>query len=442
MDHIKRTGKKMQKRAFLRVGLLAVGAATAATATTSRAAVYSANADAEIRENQPEFTRGFGAPAVSGQQTELQLSQIESNRNLSLIRISLPLGTTAGDLGGYASLRTMWRSNATSNFGTGGGSVRLYALDPSHAQNTTWDEQNVFYRDAGSHQQVNVNPGTGQSLTTPSVLAQPSIAGLTPEFNDPPAPIAGFAGYGANPTHAQRAPGIVFDNAPYSQQVQNENQARYQYNLDQRALGAGGEAYLPYINQPAYGIRQAASARPVTNAISTGDGDPFTTTDGYANVDSDIPESNRPWDSGPTNSYVDDLDPVAYQLLGYAKLTGTWTGQLFIDFGDSNGTDTTPSAHELSIRANLISYLTNGLNAGYTDFTFLLGRGLGTLDFDGDTVMDDVVSGTAVHLAAKEFAPLTGGNFAAQLIIAPEPGSATLAILGLVTALGVRRRTR
>src|SRR5688500_11478471 len=118
MDHIKRTGSKMQKRAFLRAGLLVTGAAVAATATTSQAATYLANSDAEIREAQPEFTRGFGAAAASGQTAELQLSQIESNRNLALVRFSVDSSWNSSNIG-EAALRMYFR--AGTNFGTGPG---------------------------------------------------------------------------------------------------------------------------------------------------------------------------------------------------------------------------------------------------------------------------------------------------------------------------------
>ena len=96
--------------------------ALSASPRTAQSAVFLAEADAEIREAQPERTRGFGGAAASGQSAELQLSAITSNRNLALIRFALPAGTTAADLQNYASLRTYFR--ASSNFGTTGGSVR------------------------------------------------------------------------------------------------------------------------------------------------------------------------------------------------------------------------------------------------------------------------------------------------------------------------------
>lgn len=430
----------MQKRAFLRAGLLATSAAIAATATTTQAATYLANADAEIREAQPEFTRGFGAAATGGQTAELQLSQIEQNRNLALVRFSVDPIWNSTNIGS-ASMRMFFRSG--TNFGTAdGASVRLYALNPTHALNSTWDEQTVIYRDAGIHQNTNA---TNSGLVAPSVISQPSIAGLSPESNDPPAPISGSATYGANPTRAERAPGITYENPPFSQQIENENQARYQYNLDQRALGAAGEAYLAYINQPAYGIRTIAGARPVSNAISTGDGDPFTTGDGYTNIDSDIPESNRPWDSGPTNSWLDDLEPTVWNLIGYSRFNGTSAAGNYVSIGDIDGFDNTPGTDESQIRQNLADFIRTWRDLGHSEFTFLLGRGTGTLDFNGDSVMDDVVQGGAVQFASKDLIPAGGaaGDYSPQLIInVPEPGSATFAILGLAGALGVRRRTR
>lgn len=399
-------------------------AAIAAFGTQSAQAVVvvPANADAEIRESQPEFTRGFGVPAGSGQAAELQLSQINSNRNLAIVRFSLA-GMTSADLGGYAALNMYFR--AGTNFGTAdGASVRLYALNPTHPLNATWNEQEVMYRDAGSHQLVNPQIGSGQSLQSPSVINQ--SAGF------PTPPVSGSAGYGANPTHSRRAPGIRYEDAPFSAQIEAENQARFLYNQ------ANGTT-LPYINQPGYGVR-ATTTLAVADAVSVGDGNPATTGDGYTDIYSDIPETNRPWDSGPTDSYVDDLD--GYTLIGYSRMIGNSAAGFFVDFGSTIGFDNTPASHESMIQANLLSFLGTQLDLGQTEFTFLVGRGLATLDFDGDTLIDDPVHGGAVHFASKDLIPAGGfaGDFAPRLIVAPEPGS--MMLLGLAGAAGLLRRRR
>ena len=164
------------------------------------------------------------------------------------------------------------------------------------------------------------------------------------------------------------------------------------YNQAQRTAFLAAQPfqpYLPYINQPGYGVRATATS-PLANAISTGDGDPATVGDGYADIYSDVPETNRPWDAGPTDSYVDDLG-ADYTLLGYSLVQGTSAAGNYISFGDTDGYDTTPAAHEALIQQNLLNFLTQALNSGQTTLTFLVGRGLGTLDLDGDTVFDDVV---------------------------------------------------
>jgi hypothetical protein len=281
------------------------------------------------------------------------------------------------------------------------------------------------------------------------VISQPNAAAMgTPETQDPPAPFPGSASYGANSSHAQRAPGIRYEDPPFSQQVETENQQRYAYNQAQRngfLTDGPYENYLPYINQPAYNIRTTASAVPVADAISTGDGDPFTTGDGYTNVWNDIPESNRPWDSGPTNSWLDDLEPAVWNLIGYSRFIGTSAAGNYVSFGDTDGFDNTPLTDELYIEQNLIDFIGTWRDLGYTEFTFLVGRGTNTLNFNGDNVPDDVLNGGAVHFASKDLIPAGGaaGDYAPRLILAiPEPGSATLAILGLIGAVGVRRRTR
>ena len=440
-------GRRQRRTRGLTFALTAAaGAALAGTLPTGAqaAVIVPAMADAEIRESQPEFTRG--APG-SGQVGELQLSQINSNRNLAIMRFSLPAGFTSTDLGDYVSLHAFFRQG--TNFGTAdGASVRLYALNPTHPLNTSWNEEEVMYRDAGSHQLVNPEIGSGQGFVTPSVIAQPSPGSVT--VADPVAPVPAAAGYGANATHARRAPGIRYEDAPFGQQIANENAARLTYNQSQRTayladldddgIVQGTYGYLPYINQPGYGVR-ATATQAVGNAISVGDGDPTTTGDGYADIYSDIPETNRPWDSGPTDSYVDDLD--GYTLMGYARMTGTSAAGNAISFGDTGSFDNTPEAHELMTRANLVNFLADGLDNGHNTFTFLLGRGLGTLDFDGDTLIDDPVHGGAVHLASKDYIPVDGvvGDYAAVLLI-PEPGSLSLAAVAAVGLLrrGSRRR--
>jgi hypothetical protein len=399
-----------------------------ATSTYGSNIVIAPTADAEIRETQPEYTRGFGPPAVSGggQTGELQISSGvigTGNRNLALIRFQLPPEIqTPADLQGFADLQFYFRSQ----FASGATSFRVYGLNPANALNTAWDEQNVMYRDAGIHQNPNPLIGSGQTLATPSVLAQPSPGQVS--VADPVPPIVPTAGYGADPNHPRRAPGIRYEDAPFSQQVVNENNARFASNQAQRAAFLAGQAftpYLPYIAQPGYGMSLTASLA-VPDALSQ--------VGGYTNIWNDVPESNRPFFSGPTDSYVDDLEDVTY--LGFTTLpSGTrLIGDVFAFTTDRDGTVENTDPAQLAINlANLVNFLTNGLNNGYRDFTFILGPGIGQ---DGD-----ILNPSNQQIASKDLiAPIGGlGAFAPRLLVAPEPGTAmAVALFGGLA--GLRRR--
>jgi hypothetical protein len=391
--------------------------------------VLSPTADAEIRETVPENTRGFGptgVPSGGGQQGELQISSGVngvSNRNLALIRFQLPAEIqTPADLQGFADLQFFFRSQ----FNSAATSFRVYGLNPAHPLNTTWDEQNVYYRDAGIHQNPNPVIGTGQSQATPSVLSQPNPGDVT--LADPVAPITPAAGYGADPNSPRRAPGIRYEDAPFSQQVVDENNARFTFNQQQRAAFIAGQtfqAYLPYIAQPGYNVNTTTTLA-VPNAL--------TMAGGFTDIYSDVPESNRPFFSGTTNTYVDDLT-ADLSLLGFTTLPAglRLPGDSFAFTTDRLGTVEDTSPAQLSINlANLVNFLSTGLTGGFRDFTFLLGPGIGA---DGD-----IINNTNQQVASKDIIGVGGvGAWAPRLLVAPEPGSAIAA--GIACGLlSLRRR--
>jgi len=419
----------------------ALGAAIAAGLAWVSAAnaqlVISPTADAEIRETVPENTRGFGPTGVAsgaGQQGELQISSGVTgigNRNLGLIRFQVPNTiNTQADLLGYADLQFFFRSQ----FNSAATSFRIYGLNPAHPLNTAWDEQNVMYRDAGSHQNPNPVIGTGQSLATPSVISQVSPGNVTTA--DPAAPIAAVAGYGADPNHPRRSPGILYEDAPFSAQVAAENAARFTFNQTERAAYLADIAddgtltraysYKNYLNQPAYGVN-------TTTTLIVNDG---LTVPAGTDIYNDVPESNRPFFSGATNTYVDDLDMSVLTYLGFTTLpAGTrLPGDSFAFTTDRDGTVENTNPTQLAINLNnLLNFLGNGLAGGFHDFTFILGPGIGA---DGD-----ILNTTNQQIASKDIIGNPGGTgaWAPRLLLAPEPG--TLSILAMCAAgLGRRRR--
>jgi hypothetical protein len=451
------------------------------TAEVSAQVSVPATADAEIREAQPERTRGFGGPvawpasAGTDQQGQLQISATANNRNLQLLRFHIPNQfNNAADFQGFAAMRIVSRANF--NVGAGGSSLRLYGIAPTNPLGPLWDEQNVMYRDGGKHQVVvpeignnqtetptppnnpyfNGTLGTGEALVirqwgTNADYPMPTLTDLNGQA--PPIPATGSAGYGANSAHARRAPGLTYENAPFSQQVATENSARLTYNQNiftnyQADIGDGTldgtYAYLPYVNQPAYGVAANATAS-LPSAISIGDGDPTTTNDGFTDIWSDIPETNRPWFSGPTDSWLDDLDASA-QFIGMLTMHNASflpAGGEFVEFGSPGGKVSTTTAIWQETNANLIAFLASCLSVGQRDVTFIVGPGVGQPTPLAGNPSD--INNTVNQQWASKDVIYNGqlGALSPLLILTPEPTAVTalLAIGAMFLGRGSRRRT-
>jgi MYXO-CTERM domain-containing protein len=374
------------------------------------ALVLPAAADAEIREDGPELTRGAGAAATTGGQTELAVRSGSGQNRWSIVRFDLT-GLSAANVGTLTDLKLNVRG-AGGWLNNQAGGVRIFGLN-STAPQQLWNEQTVFYRDAGDA--IPVSPAGGHPGS------QPPVAGLTPGINPPPQPItvAGFGSsapsWNSNPNHVDRAPGLVHENPPYSQEAETENAARYQRNLDRHG-GILGGAYESYINQPAY-------TQAVTNAT-------------YPVLASMPLSTFNDADSSPTSPFGTlttflgflnfDAQPAASRPQGY-------------EFSFTMSPDASMSSHNSNNNLALIAYLTTLLNNGGTSATFLISSKL-----TGDPTP---VTGSNMQFASKDFWPVTvgtgNGPFGPELILndVPEP-TAALALVSLAGVAAIRRRVR
>jgi len=364
-------------------------------------------ADAEIREDAPETPRGVGAPATTGGQTELAVRSGSGQNRWSIVRFDLT-GMSAADVGAAADFRLAVRGASWLNNQAGG--VRIFGLNAS-APVQLWNEQSVIYRDAGDA--LPVAPVGGHPGSQPSVL------GLTPGTNPPPAPVT-LASFGssapswnANSNHADRAPGLTHENAPYSAAVETENAARYQRNQDRHAGTLTG-AYEGYINQPAYG-------QAVTNAT-------------YPDLVSMPLATFNDADSSPTSPNGSLTTFLGF--LNFDALPAASRPQGF-EFSFTNSPDASMLAQNAPNNAALVAYLQNLINSGGTSATFLVASKL-----TGDALP---VTGSNMQFASKDFWPVTvatgPGPYAPKLLLnVPEPGG--LAAIGIAALVGVARRRR
>jgi hypothetical protein len=181
---------------------------------------------------------------------------------------------------------------------------------------------------------------------------------------------------------------------------------------------------------------------PTNSSALSGPNAGTSSAQGYSKgVWSDIPNTNRPVYSGPTQTWVDDVEDSTY--LGFSRLnvatTGNYEGQ-YLSFGTNGGlSGSLPLTDAQADEAALLAYLSDGLANGYHTFTFLVGSSI--LSSNPDEVQNNL----NLNFASKEYTPVnTGlggqGALAAQLIVAPEPGVCT-ALLGLA-GMAMRRRSR
>ena len=358
-------------------------------------------ADAEIREDTPETLRGVGAPATSGGQTELAVRSGSGQNRWSIVRFDLT-GLSAGDVGAAADLHLAVRGATWLNNQAGG--VRVFGLNAG-APLQLWNEQTVFYRDAGDA--LPVAPAGGHPGS------QPSVAGLTPGINAPPQPITTVSSWNSNPNHTDRAPGLVHENPPFSQAVQDENEARYQRNL-QRHQGTLTGTYESYINQPAYG-------QAVTNAT-------------YPDLTSMPLATFNDADSSPT-APIGTLTTFL-GFMNFDALPGASRPQGY-EFSFTLSPDSSMLAQNAQNNTALVTYLQNLLNSGGTSATFLIASKL-----TGDA---GPFTGSNMQFASKDFWPVTVGSgpgpYAPKLLLnVPEPTGLSALGIAAVTSVAIRRR--
>jgi hypothetical protein len=299
-----------------------------------------------------------------------------------------------------ADLRLSVRQATWLNNAAGG--VRVFGLNAA-APRQNWNEQTVFYRDAGDA--IPVSPPGGHPGT------KPTTDGWLPGVSAPPAPITTVSSWNSDPNHADRAPGIAHENPPFSQVVQTENQNRYQRNLDRHAGTLPGP-YEAYTNQPAYG-------QAVTNGT-------------YPDLVSMPLSTFNDLDSSPTTSLGTNTRFLGF--LDFSAQPGASRPQGF-DFSFTQNTDSAMAGLNASNNTALVAYLSDLINAGATNATFLVAAKLA-----GDP---GSITGSNLQFASKDFWPTTVGTgpgpYAPELALnVPEP--AGLIAFGVAAFLARRRR--
>jgi hypothetical protein len=380
------------------VGSAAIFSACFTTPASYAAIVLPSSADAEIREDDPENPRGAGAPASSGGQTELSIRDSGGQNRASIVRFDLT-GLTAADVGGAVDLRFAVRANTFLNNDDGG--VRIYGVSPTALNVGTWDEQTVTYRDAGGARPV----VAGEHPTNQPAPGTPAAGDPTPPQFVTPA-----VTWGANPAAPTNAPGLIFENPPYVQAIEDANAAAYTGNQNVRAayladlnddgVVQGTYAYTTYQNQPGY-ASEADPSYPLTTKL--------------------------------------DADAAQTTLLGFlnwdAAAAATRPQGTFLSFAQSADLSNDNAANN----AALIAFLTSVLDSGATSVTFLLDSKLST-----DPAP---FTGSNIQFATRDFIPTLGpgagvqGAYAPQLILnVPEPTGAVAALGLLAASAGLRSR--
>lgn len=397
------------------VGLmLAAFAAPAAAApititTATNGGGSNGGADVEIREQNPEDLRQTISP------TELATRVTSAQNTAFLLRFDLT-GRTVADLQGVADIRLFSRNAGLG--GTNAGGIKIYGLNPANSLATTWSETTAHYRDAGDA--LPISPAGGHPGSQPSSGAVP---------NAPVAPInvANPPSWNANASDPTRAPGLAYQNPPFSQSAQNTNTTRYNNNLAKKTAydadladngvidaPAGTYNYETYINQPGY-------TQQVTNA-------------NYPDlVVADLPLNSIGADATGAGGDYTQLGYLNYDAKNPSRAAGTM-------FSFTTGSENSPvnmgSAVTDANNTALVNFLTNLLNNNYTSATFLIMQ-KNSIDADTAPVRSD-----NLIFASKEFDPGTGvGAWAPQLILGPEPGAAT-ALLALAAPMLARARRR
>jgi hypothetical protein len=360
--------------------------------------VLNAAGDAGVREETPETAFGAGSLSTTGTVTELAVRSGSGQNRVSLVKFDLT-GLTLADIGGAADLKL----HARNAWITGAGGVRVFGLQPGAAQ-ANWSEQTVMYRDAGEAQPVPVNAHPG---------SQPSVSGLTPGVNAPPAPfiVTTPNTWGADPSAATRAPGLAHETPPYSAFVDSENQARYSRN-QQRHAGTLTGAYEAYINQPGYALTAA--------------------TGNYTDVTSLPVTTFNDLDSSPAAPVGSLTRFIGF--LDFAAQSAASRPQGF-EFSFTQSADPAMGALNGTNNASLVQYLTDMINAGATSATFLIASKL-----TGDA---GPVTGSQMLFASKDFEVTAGAgavNGPQLALNVPEPTA--FALFGAATLVTASRRRR
>ncbi len=393
--------------------------------------------DAEIRENNPEAQRGNGVSAATGGPiVELAVRQQSNASNVAIIKFNLAGVTPADVNSGKADL---WLHAIAGFSASNPDGIRVYGLNAGMDNNQAggWNEQTVHYRDSGFHTVTAPQPTQGPLIQLNDAACGVISGGSCPTNYSagPPESLNTLPySYGADPNLPTAAPGIAFENAPYSYAA---------------VVRSNGGDVSPAATQPGYNVTSTNATYPdvvgfpiVTRASDDIDASGEATFLGYMN-----------WEPATSATFAGNPVATPGNVNGkYLHFTSKTLGQ---DDASAMMDHALLNSNESALKAWLIDLI----NSGDVSATMLLTQKNIAANMPAGTPFGGVPYGNIDPLpgrgdnkrfSSKEFAKIAdlsdAGQWAPKLFIGantgiiPEPSSMILGGIGLGLMTLARRR--